>query len=91
MRLVILPQAIAKVIPPITNTVVVIVKNTSLVLIVGLFDLISAGRAALADPDWPAPYAETYLFVASIYFTICFSISRYAAWLERDLAKGTHR
>lgn len=90
-RLIVLPQAIAKVIPPLTNTVVVIVKNTSLVLVVGLFDLLSSGRAALADPDWPAPYAETYLFIALIYFVICFGISRYALWLERRLAFGAAR
>ncbi|MDX2142471.1 MAG: amino acid ABC transporter permease [Rhodospirillaceae bacterium] len=82
-RLIILPQAIRMVIPPLTNTAVVVVKNTSLVLVVGLFDLLSSGRAALADPKWPAPYAETYLLIASIYFVICFGISRYAHSLEQ--------
>ncbi|MES2255546.1 MAG: amino acid ABC transporter permease [Pseudomonadota bacterium] len=85
-RLIVLPQAIAKVIPPLTNTIVVTVKNTSLVLVVGLFDLLSAGRAALADPVWPAPYTETFLFIALIYFAICFSISRYSLFLERRMA-----
>lgn len=87
-RLIVVPQAIGKVIPALTNTVVVIVKNTSLVLVVGLFDLLSAGRAALSDPEWPAPYMETYAFIALIYFAICFSISRYALWLERRAAVG---
>lgn len=82
-RLIILPQAIRKVIPPLTNTVIVMVKNTSLVLVVGLFDLLSAGRAAATDPAWPAAYKETYLFVALVYFLICFGISRYSLWLER--------
>jgi general L-amino acid transport system permease protein len=91
MRLVILPQAIRKVIPPLTNTAVVIVKNTSLVLVVGLFDLLSAGRAALVDPDWPAPYVETYMFVALIYFVICFGISRYSLSLERTMVQGVQR
>lgn len=86
LRLIVLPQAIMKVIPPLTNTIVVIVKNTGLVLVVGLFDLITAGRAALADPAWPFPYAETFTFVALIYFSICFSISRYALFLERRTA-----
>jgi general L-amino acid transport system permease protein len=90
-RRVVLPQAIGKVIPALTNTVVVIVKNTSLVLVVGLFDLLSAGRAALTDPQWPEPYVETYLFVALIYFAICFSISRYTFWLERRPALGGAR
>lgn len=88
MRFVILPQAIRKVIPPLTNTAVVIVKNTSLVLVVGLFDLLSSGRAALADPTWPQPYAETYLFVALIYFGICFGISQYSRRLERTMTFG---
>ena len=83
IRLVVLPQAIGNVIPPLTNTVVVVVKNTSLVLVVGLFDLLSSGRTALADPAWPAPYAETYLMVALVYFAICFGISRYSSFLER--------
>jgi general L-amino acid transport system permease protein len=87
-RLIILPQAISKVIPPLTNTVVVTVKNTSLVLVIGLFDLLSASRTALTDPAWPAPYAETFLFVAFIYFLICFGISRYSLWLERRAAMG---
>lgn len=90
-RLIVLPQAIGKVIPPLTNTAVVIVKNTSLVLVLGLFDLLSSGRAALSDPAWPAPYAETYLLVALIYFIICFGISRYALWLEQHSPFGARR
>lgn len=86
IRLIVLPQAIRKVIPPLTNTIIVMVKNTSLVLVVGLFDLLSSGRAATTDPAWPSPYVETYLFVAAIYFVICFSISRYSRWLEARLA-----
>lgn len=90
-RLIVLPQAIRKVIPPLTNTVIVMVKNTSLVLVVGLFDLLSSGRAATTDPAWPSPYIETYLFVAAIYFSICFSISRYSRWLEARLASEAAR
>jgi general L-amino acid transport system permease protein len=90
-QLIVLPQAIGKVIPPLTNTAVVIVKNTSLVLVIGLFDLLSSGRAALSDPTWPSPYAETYLLVALIYFIICFGISRYALWLEQHSPFGAQR
>lgn len=82
---IILPQAIQKVIPPLTNTAIVMVKNTSLVLIVGVFDMLSASRAAATDPNWPAPYTESYLFVAAIYFLICFAISLYSRWLERGV------
>jgi general L-amino acid transport system permease protein len=90
-RLIVLPQALRKVVPPLTNTIIVMVKNTSLVLIVGIFDLLSSGRAAVADPAWPAPYVETYLFVALIYFIICFSISRYSRWIEDRLASEGNR
>ncbi|WP_454674046.1 amino acid ABC transporter permease [Achromobacter pestifer] len=90
-RLVVLPQALRKVIAPLTNTAIVMIKNTSLVLIVGLFDLLSSGRAALTDPAWPTPYVETYLFIASIYFCICFSLSRYSMWLEQRYKKGDLR
>ena len=82
-RLVILPQAITIVIPALTNTIIVMIKNTSLVLVVGLFDLVSSGKAALADPEWSSPAAETYLFIAAIYFTLCFAFGRFADSLER--------
>ena len=88
---IILPQAIQKVIPPLTNTAIVMVKNTSLVMIVGVFDMLSAGRAAVTDPQWPAPYAETYLFVAFMYFIICFGISRYSLWLESRVNEKDYR
>ncbi len=77
--------------PPLTNTAIVMVKNTSLVLIVGVFDMLSAGRAAATDPLWPAPYTETYLFVAAVYFAICYGISRYSLWLEARLAERERR
>lgn len=91
MRLVVLPQALQKVIPPLTNTIIVMVKNTALVLVVGLFDLLSSGKAALTDPAWPSPFTETYLFIAAIYFVMCFGISRYSAFLERRASIGTAR
>lgn len=82
-RLVILPQAVSLVIPALTNTVIVMIKNTSLVLVVGLFDLISSGKAALADPAWRSPSVEVYLFITAIYFVLCFGFSRFADSLER--------
>lgn len=82
-RLVILPQAIRVVIPALANTIIVMIKNTSLVLVVGLFDLISSGKAALADPAWPSPAAETFLFIGAIFFALSFSFARFADFLER--------
>ncbi len=82
---IILPQAIQKVIPPLTNTAIVMVKNTSLVLIVGVFDMLSAARGAASDPAWPAPSKEAYLFVAAIYFVICYGITLYSRYLEAGI------
>ncbi|WP_287342442.1 amino acid ABC transporter permease [Mesorhizobium sp.] len=82
-RLVILPQAIRVVIPALANTIIVMIKNTSLVLVIGLFDLISSGKAALADPEWPSPAAETFLFIGAIFFALSFSFARFADFLER--------
>ncbi|WP_018690387.1 amino acid ABC transporter permease [Ahrensia kielensis] len=87
---IILPQAIQNVIPPLTNTAIVMVKNTSLVLIVGIFDMLSAARSAATDPTWPAPSTEGYLFVALIYFAICVSISIYARHLENGVRARSH-
>ncbi|WP_208760328.1 amino acid ABC transporter permease [Mesorhizobium intechi] len=81
--LVILPQAIRIAIPALANTIIVMIKNTSLVLVVGLFDLISSGKAALADPEWPSPAAETFLFIGAIFFALSFSFARFADFLER--------
>ncbi len=81
-RLIVLPQAIRIVIPALANTIIVMVKNTSLVLVVGIFDLISSGKAALADPLWPSPSAETYLFIGAIYFALAFAFARFADFLE---------
>ncbi len=82
-QLVILPQAIRIVIPALANTIIVMIKNTSLVLVVGLFDLMSSGKAALSDPAWPSPSSEVYLFIGAIYFTLAFSFARFADFLER--------
>lgn len=87
---IILPQAIQKVIPPLTNTAIIMVKNTSLVMIVGVFDMLGAGRAAATDPAWPAPFTETYLFVAAMYFLICIAISLYSRWLEQTVKSRSH-
>jgi general L-amino acid transport system permease protein len=89
LLLVILPQAIRKVLPPLTSTIIVVIKNTSLVMVVGLFDLVSTGRVALNDPAWPMPYAETYLMVALVYFVICYGVARYSLHLERSLAEDS--
>ena len=80
--LIILPQAIRHVIPPLVNTFIAFFKDTSLVLIIGIFDLLTTAKTAIIDPAWQSFSVEVYLFVALIYFAFCFAMSRYSARLE---------
>ncbi|HLJ65618.1 MAG TPA: amino acid ABC transporter permease [Stellaceae bacterium] len=88
MRLVILPQALAIAIPPLVNTFIGAFKDTALVGIVGLFDILRDVGIGTNDPHWRGAYIEAYLMVGAIYFTFCYFLSRYARHLERDLRKG---
>jgi general L-amino acid transport system permease protein len=91
MRLVVLPQALRLVIPPIVNQFISCFKDTSLVTIVGLYDLLAATKAALADPEWRPFFVEGYVAAALVYWSFCFFMSRYSQWLERQLATGQRR
>lgn len=88
MRKVILPQALKVVIPPLVGTFIALFKDTSLVVIIGIFDLTQAAKAALSDPAWTGFGVEAYLFIGVIYFVFCYSISKYSRSLERHLARG---
>ena len=87
MRLIILPQALKHVLPGIVNTIISVFKDTSLVSIVGLFDLLGATQSTIADAAWSTPVQAStgYLVVASIFFAFCFSMSRYSMYIERKL------
>jgi general L-amino acid transport system permease protein len=89
--LIILPQALRLVIPPLVNTFIGSFKDTSLVLIIGLFDLLTMGTVALSDPPWQSFSTEVYLMLAVIYFAFCFAMSRYSRGLERELARSHRR
>src|ERR1700692_3369439 len=80
--LIILPQAIRHVIPPLVNTFIAFFKDTSLVLIIGIFDLLTTAKPAIIDPAWQPFSVEVYLFVSLIYFAFCFAMSRYSKHLE---------
>jgi general L-amino acid transport system permease protein len=91
-RLIVLPQALAMVIPPLVNSFIGTFKGTSLVIIIGLFDLLGAANAALTDTNWQGGfYIEAYVFTAAIYFTFCFFMSRYSQMLEREFNKSSRR
>ncbi|MGE0659217.1 MAG: amino acid ABC transporter permease [Reyranellaceae bacterium] len=90
-QLIILPQALRLVIPPLVNTFIGFFKDTSLVYIIGIYDLLTAGESAVKDPAWRGFANETYLFLAVVYFVFCFSMSRYSQYLERDLNKAHRR
>src|SRR5690554_478646 len=91
MRLIILPQALKVVIPPLVGIFIALFKDTSLVVIIGIFDLTQAAKAAIADAAWRGFSVEAYVFIAAIYFIFCFAISRYSQGLERRLDTGYQR
>ncbi len=90
MRLIILPQALTHVIPGIVNTFIGLFKDTTLVSIVGIFDLLGAGQSAVADAAWSTPVQAItmYLYVGVIFFIFCFGMSRYSIFMENKLSKS---
>ncbi len=86
--LVILPQALKLVIPGLVNTIIALFKDTSLVIIIGLFDLFSSVQQATVDPAWLGMSTEGYVFAALIYWIFCFSMSRYSQHLEKRFNTG---
>lgn len=92
MRLIVLPQALTYVIPGIVNTFIGLFKDTTLVAIIGLFDLLGAAQAAINDAAWSSPVQAItlYLLVAVFYFICCFVMSRYSMRLERKLDRTNH-
>jgi len=88
---IILPQALRLVIPPLVNTFIGFFKDTSLVLIIGLFDLLTMGKVALSDPPWQSFSTEVYIALAVIYIAFCFAMSKYSRGLERELSRSHRR
>jgi general L-amino acid transport system permease protein len=91
MRKIILPQALKVVIPPLVGIFISLFMDTSLVVIIGIFDLTQAAKTAVADAAWRGFSTEAYLFIGVIYFIFCYSISRYSQHLERHLQTGYQR
>ncbi|OGP63753.1 MAG: amino acid ABC transporter permease [Deltaproteobacteria bacterium RBG_13_49_15] len=85
MRLIILPQALKIVIPPTVSILISAFKDTSLVVIIALFDLLKTTQTVLSNPDWMGFSREAYIFIALLYFLGCFSMANYSRKLEREL------
>jgi general L-amino acid transport system permease protein len=91
MGLIVLPQALRIVIPGIVNTLIGLFKDTTLVLIIGLFDLLGIVQAALTDASWIGFAVEGYVFAAFGFWVFCFGMSRYSMYVERKLHTGHRR
>ena len=91
MRLIILPQALKISIPGIVNIAVGLFKDTTLVSVISMFDLVGMIRGPiLSSTEWNGVYWELWIFAVIMFFIVCYSISQYSQWLERQLATG-HR
>jgi general L-amino acid transport system permease protein len=91
-RKIVLPQALAMVVPGVMNNFISIFKDTSLVTIVSLYELTGAtGLAFNSDADWRPYKIEAYLFITAIYFVFCFAMSRYSLWIEKQLNRSRTR
>jgi general L-amino acid transport system permease protein len=80
--LIILPQALRISVPPLVNTFIGFFKDTSLVLIIGLFDLLSTLKISLTEPQWNGFGVEAYVFASVVYFVFCTAMSRYSRSFE---------
>lgn len=87
MRLIILPQALKIVIPPTVSILISAFKDTSLVVIIALYDVLKTTQSVLSNPEWMGFSPEAYIFVAMLYFLGCFSMSNYSRKLEKELSR----
>jgi general L-amino acid transport system permease protein len=90
-RLVVLPEALRIVVPSFVSIAVGFFQDTSLIVIIGLFDLLNTARLAAQDPAWLGFHTEAYVFVGVIYFTVSALVSRYGLWIERRLGRSARR
>ncbi|CAM5769249.1 amino acid ABC transporter permease [Labrys miyagiensis] len=87
--LVVLPQALRAIIPPLVNLGIGVFLSTPLIAFIGMIDFLSAVKIAASNEQvWPGRYTEAYVFASIIYFAICFAASRYSLWLERRLKRS---
>ena len=80
MGLIVLPQASKISIPGIVNTFIGLFKDTTLVIVIGLFDILNMGNSMVSNPNWLGLSTEAYVFISLFFFTVCFSMSRPPSW-----------
>lgn len=85
---ILLPQAFRNTLPSTINQAVIAFKETSIVTIIGFFEVMASGKAVIGTDEWGAQYVEVYVFLALIYFVFVFGLSRYGAWLEKRMRVG---
>jgi len=88
MRLIILPQALKIVIPPSVGILLSAFKDTSLVVIIALYDVLKTTKVTLSNPKWTGYSTEAYIFLAVLYFICCYAMSNYSRKLEKELHTG---
>ncbi len=88
MRLIILPQALKIVIPPSVGILLSVFKDTSLVVIIALYDVLKTTMVTLSNPEWAGYSKESYIFLALLYFAFCYAMSSYSRRLEKELHTG---
>ena len=88
---IVLPQALRVVIPPMVNSFIGLFKDTSLVVIIGIFDLLNAAKTSIVDPAWQGFGVEAYVFISVIYFVFCFAMSKYSQGLEAEFNQHRNR
>ncbi len=87
---IILPQALANVLSPLIGRCIALLKDTTLVIVIGLLDFLGIAKAASQNPEWLGFEAEAFVFCAAIYWVMCFGLSRYGRSLEKTDASKQH-
>jgi general L-amino acid transport system permease protein len=90
MSVIILPQTLRLVIPGLANNFLSLLKDTTLVAVIGLLDLLGIAKAAMADSEWLGFTKESYVFAAMVFWVFCFAISRYSVHLEKKYHTSYH-
>lgn len=85
---ILLPQAFRNTLPSTINQAVITFKETSIVTIIGFFEVMASGNAAIGGGEWTEQFVEVYVFLALIYFFFVFGLSRFGAWLETRMRVG---